>query len=718
MRTDGTATLDHYLKPVLEHKNLIVAVTGITAVLAVVASVALPASYRSTASVLLTPISGNPLTPLESDTDVDMATELLISTSKAVVARVSDDLATQSMIVDPDMLADNVAASSPPDSKVLDLVYEASTPEQAQIIANSFAVNYLEYREQIATESRAEAVDALNERIALLKEQLSDIEGRLSQMEAGTQPYVSLSVERDSVDSELQAQQEALAALSTLSLSAGEILSPAQLPLTATGPGLITLLAGGLAGGLVIGVVLAMLVSAIRASLAPRNRRASDRIEHNRRQGDRFQIGGRRASDNNTESAVEKLARVTAGRRSGDEPDRRAGSTSTPDPADNLDDAAETSDADEAPAATTEPGQSEQRTAKAEPQPETPPPATTTNPEPEQPPATTTNPEPEQPPATTAQPEPNEQPAATTKPQPETPPAATTKPEPARVVHSGTPPPPPSTARKTPAATAEDPVAAHFGADVPPPPRNKAKIRDRSDPPPPAVDGPARRATDPPPREQNGSSTPNLEAEAGLDRVVGEIGRYVADGPVACLAIGQTTRDQSIAAGFALVDGLKTLNIDVLIVDALIDDPVLTEVLDLPDGPGLSEVLVDQVSLDSVIQPLEDFNRLFGITTGGSAPLARSAFDTSRIGELLGEAKSRFPVTVILGGVMTDAAFLVPAGGGIDGLIVATAAPPGDPADPSTVEHLRSLGPPVWTRVSTTGRTDSDQTATTATTTV
>ena len=189
---------------------MILGVTAVTAMLAIVASFMLPRSFQSTASVLLTPISGNPLTPLESDTEVDMATELLISTSKAVVGRVAEDLATRSIEIGTEELADSVSANSPRDSKVLDLTYRAGTPELAQTVATSFATNYLAYREQIAAENRADAEAVLNERIALLKGELSQIESRLGALEEGSQAYVAASVERKSVDGELQAQQEAL----------------------------------------------------------------------------------------------------------------------------------------------------------------------------------------------------------------------------------------------------------------------------------------------------------------------------------------------------------------------------------------------------------------------------------------------------------------------------------------------------------------------------
>ena len=709
MRTDGTTTLDHYLKPILEHDKLIVVVTAITTLLAVVAGFALPDRYQSTASVLLTPISGNPLTPLESDTEVDMATELLISTSKAVVARVADDLASRSIGLDADQLGDNVSAASPRESKVLDLTYRAATPELARITADSFAANYLAYREQIAAENRADAVEVLDERVSLLKQQLSQIEARLAPLEAGTETHVALSIERDSVSAELVAQQEALAALSTLSLSAGEILSPARLPLESTGPGLFTLATGGVVGGLVIGVVLAMMISAIKASKAPRNRRASDRIEHNRRQEDRFTGGGRRATDRQSESAVEKLARVTAGREEAqdDGPAEAGDEADLPPVVDDppTDDGSTDDDADsellEAGATDTRPEADESS--------DTPPitdEPTVTTPEADEssdtPPVTdepaTTPPEAET--TDTANPGP--------PPSPPVPP-----PEAGTVVHNGVPPSPPSRSKPKPpapdlppaaslvgstapdgsapaspapaTATPVDPLAAHFGENVPPPPRNKAKLaRKTGVPAPPPAPVP----------------TSDLRAEAGFERLVAELARRVAHRPLACLAVGQDHRAQSVAAGFALVDGLKGLDVDVLIVDAVLDEPVLAPVLDIPEVPGLAEVLTGQATLDSAIRRLDDFRHLHVLTTGRTTAPARAAAGTPELRHLLSEAKSRFPVTVVIGGDFTDAAALSATEEELDGLVVATSDPAGEEAEALLAGKLSRLHAPVWIRVS------------------
>ncbi len=695
--------MDHYLKPIIEHRNLIVAVTALTALVAVAASIVFPPSYQSTASVLLTPISGNPLTPLESDTDVDMATELLISTSKAVVGRVADDLGAESIGLDTDELADNISAASPRDSKVLDLTYRATTPELAQTVANSFATNYLEYREQIAAENRAEAVELLNERIALLKEQLARIEGQLSQLESGTQSSVSLSVERDSVDGELRAQQDALAALSTLTLSAGEVLSPARLPVAPTGPGLIALVAGGLSGGLVIGVTGAMLLSAVQASRAPRNRRASDHIEHNRRREDRFQIAGRRATDRTAESVVEKLARVTAdreqiddgndGRVDADEPTLEATVDSPEEDADKTYDVTdETTDdvtdqtIDDTTKATIADAADGPTTIEAEP-----------------------------------------------------PIAGTSE----SIVHEGDPPAPPMpkrfdrrrsgaastlheehTVTRNHEAPAPDPapalgphVAAHFGDDVPPPPRNKAKLRRDSGSPSTraTVD---RRSTVMAGSPRPSALTSSLEVETDLGRLVDEISSHLATGPLACLAVGQNNRAQAVAAGFALVDGLKDLDTDVLIIDATLDQPVLADLLGLSDIPGLSELIVGKASMEATIQQLEGFTGLYAVTTGKPTPLARSAFDSPQLSDLLGRVKQRFPLTVIIGGDLADAAILSQTDGELDGLVIATTAPPGEPADSALVESLSTLNAPAWVRISVAGGAGSTSTAATAQTIV
>ncbi len=274
---DRLQTLEQYIQPILGHRRLVAAVTVGTLTAGVIAGAVAPTSYRSTASILVTPISGDPTKALESgDIKVDMPTELRIATSQAVVNLVSEDLASDTADIPPDVLADSVTATSPQDSRILDYGFEAPTPDLATAGANSFADTYLTYRTELANAEQEAAQTAIQERITTLKERLSDAEQALAGAAPGSQAFVEATVEKTSVEGELTALQTALADLSTLTVDAGEVIDQASRPESPEGLGWIQIVIGSLISGLVLGVLTAYTWAAIRWGRR-RDRRSSDR---------------------------------------------------------------------------------------------------------------------------------------------------------------------------------------------------------------------------------------------------------------------------------------------------------------------------------------------------------------------------------------------------------------------------------------------------------
>ncbi len=910
--------MDHYIRPLLEYRKLIAAVTTVVTLLGIAAWIVLPTKYEATTSVLLKPISADPLAQLESggQADVDLTTELLIATSAAVTSLAAEDLAAQSISISPDALANQSSASSPRNSKVLEITFEASTPELAQIGADTMARNYLLYRAGIAADNRADAVASLNERVTLLKDNLADVESEISRTPEDSQPEVALTVERDSLLAELTAQQDALASLSTLNVDAGEILDPAGLPVKPAGIGLLPILVGAMVAGLLAGAVLAMLVSAIKASSTPRNRRASDRVEHNRRQEDRFFGSGRRASDKaagQTATAVERLEAVTAeaARAKPEEVESHTPEDFMP--------VAETTEAEsptlEAPVAepttpehppeppaaaeveVSEPAVVHPAMAATPPHPSTPPsPMPTPPPAPSveaeeqasvaemaEPPREQLPPQPEiaeehvevfePPPAHAAaahiESAPIEPPApdlpanelsapATAPVAAESeiagddvvnttevydlvppPPPAPPKPKVKETSSSGgaddaePPPAPPkpksepvsepvaSPLEVEPATEGQNPIASPTAQTItpkqtvqseqtaapeqpaaideppPPPPRNKAKMRRSSlgqkqiepvkpaepiseppaeapaepttgapaepipipvEPPPaqpiPPVAAPAATApvvapqepptappippatpTPPPaatpdPRVASNGSKPaeaapaetattaaaavtadltvptppktgpfELPAEgsfARLNRVLSK-----RQSPAALLSVGERDRETAVATAFAFIDTLRLSNQQVLIIDAMLNEPRLKETLNLLDGPGLTDVLLGQATLESVIQPVADVKQIHAVPTGQSNALAESALSTQMMRRVFGAAKRRYAMTIMIVGDIVDAAMITRAGDSIDGIVTSTTEPSGHTATGDLAGRLREMPAPVLARIST-----------------
>ena len=269
MASDAPVPLEHYLRPLRNHKKLIVAVAVVVAALGYFASTTVPTTYRSTASILVTPISADPTSTFESDVEVGMATEERIATSAEVVAQVADRLAEQSIVVTRDTLDENVTVSSPKDSRILDVSYVAPTAAQAQAGADTFAQTYLDYRSQLANEDKDAVIESLRERITLLQDELAEVTAEQASHETDTEPYITATVEREAVKSELDAQQDALANLSTLSIEVGRIISPAELPDSPEGLGIVAVVVGSIVGGLILGCLAAFVLAAFKATSNP-----------------------------------------------------------------------------------------------------------------------------------------------------------------------------------------------------------------------------------------------------------------------------------------------------------------------------------------------------------------------------------------------------------------------------------------------------------------
>jgi len=682
--------LDHYLTPLIQHWRLVALVTAVAAVLGLVVYATLPDRYQATASVLLSPISGDPLAPFEADTTVDIPTELLIATSEAVVSLVADDLALRSISIEPTELSDSVSATSPRDSRILDVTYEANTAELAQIGANTFAANYLEYRAQLAADNRATAVEALNARISLLKETLADIETRLTVLEGSSQGSVALNVERDSIAGELTAQQEALAALSTLTASAGELIDPARVPNEPQGFGVLVTLVGATVAGLVIGCAVALLLAAVSASRAPRNRRASDRIERHRRQEDRFPQGGRRSTDRLPELTELRLSDVdTVDAEPEEEPDQVPAADGDSQP--GLEAAEppqidivralmgpESSSVEPEPALEDEPVPFTPIPApEHEPVPFTPIPALEDEPVPftpipapeHEPVPFTPGPESDEPHQINAEPAPDESHQINAEPAPED------EPDAGDLIGTST-----WSANGRTTEFADSGPRPWFMANdqIPPPPRNKAKMTDDGEP---------------------GAHT-ELVVETGLERVVGEIARRDPDQPVTCLVASEGAPVEATSAALMLVDALSRIGRDVLLVDAAFNEPSLASNFGLPEAPGLSEVVIGREAIESVTHQASPIGPLRIMTTGRVTPLSRSALSTDAFQDVLQEAKGYHSVIVVVAGLLDDAARLDSVRDELDGIVLATSRPAGSLPYPSLLETVSNLPATVWIRVS------------------
>lgn len=328
MSEQQTTPVNQYLRPIFDHKRVVVGVWALVVALGVAAGYAAPVSYASTAAILVYPSSGDPTKALETDdADIDMPTELRIATSKAVINLAQQGLIQEGITTDPQVLADSITARSTKDSTVLDLTFVADSPELAATGANAFAQAYLDFRSQLASNNKLSAEAAINARIVLLQERLSAVQEQLNGAVGSAR--VVLGSEKATIDADLEAQQIALGALSTPTIDATVIIDDAVPPTAPEGLGVIQIIVGAVAAGLVSGVIAAFLVAAYRsggataAQSTPSNEPASA-VEYSQRVASVDAAG----SD---EVIVATDYRELAELLSGDEPKATAGTDTGPE---------------------------------------------------------------------------------------------------------------------------------------------------------------------------------------------------------------------------------------------------------------------------------------------------------------------------------------------------------------------------------------------------
>ncbi|MGI5167246.1 Wzz/FepE/Etk N-terminal domain-containing protein [Spirillospora sp. CA-253888] len=214
------------------------------------AAMILPAPYTATATVLVSPLEGNPYSPQGRGDDlINLETEAqLISTD--TVAK----LAARRLGRTP---GGTVSVTVPPNTQVLNLTYTAGGAQEARGGAQAFAESYLDYRRQ-----RAQAV--VDGRLKKLQDQSKRVERALrtanQEMRGATgaqRAYLSQRI--TAYTNQLGVIDEQANDIGSTPINAGQVITPAGLPPGSGGMRMVMFAGGGLAAGLVLGVLIMLL---------------------------------------------------------------------------------------------------------------------------------------------------------------------------------------------------------------------------------------------------------------------------------------------------------------------------------------------------------------------------------------------------------------------------------------------------------------------------
>ncbi|MFN3219687.1 MAG: hypothetical protein ACE367_24645 [Acidimicrobiales bacterium] len=224
-------------------------------------------TYTSYVSVLVSPISGDPVDGLgTSGVRVDMATEAEVATSLLVAERANDLLAGEPPAKDPrDLLLQVDTAVR--GTRIIEMAFTAGEPDIAQRGAAAFADAFLAYRNELATSQLEVSSGRLAERIAQLQLELTDVSTRRAEVPESQREgaaYAALVINEQTLLDELSVNQGRLADLRAVITDDAVVLDSASLPRSPSSLGLTTLVVGGAAAGFVLCAGLALMLDAAR----------------------------------------------------------------------------------------------------------------------------------------------------------------------------------------------------------------------------------------------------------------------------------------------------------------------------------------------------------------------------------------------------------------------------------------------------------------------
>ena len=246
-----------YLRVVRVHLLLIVLVSALLVGAALFWSLRQIPIYTATArvyveTIVTTPTQFVPLPNLETESE--------LVASIPVANRVQRE--TRSALL-PEELLSAVHVTVFSDNQVMEVSYSSTSPEEASVMANSFAENYLNYRRDTALKKVRAAEDQVGRLIADVETRLTEIEDQIEQARGTDDGLAStLQAEHASLLARLGVLQQRLYELApdrALRIGGGQVIESASVPKSPSSPNHLKngLLAGVL--GFAIGVALAFL---------------------------------------------------------------------------------------------------------------------------------------------------------------------------------------------------------------------------------------------------------------------------------------------------------------------------------------------------------------------------------------------------------------------------------------------------------------------------
>jgi Mrp family chromosome partitioning ATPase/capsular polysaccharide biosynthesis protein len=219
-------------------------------------------TYTSTASVLVQPtgVDNSNVTGGRTGGDINLDTEAQLLTSADVATRARTMLKVPD---EPRDLAANVSVAVPPNTSILNVSYNAPTPEDAQRSAQAFAQAYLDNRDATATAKLKAEAKVLQDQIDAATKDLTVTAGKIAALpESSPDRAIAVANQQVLVNTISQLNRD-LSPLVGVDIIPGRIITSPKLPVTPTDPNPKIYLPSGLLLGLLVGLGVAALLQRV-----------------------------------------------------------------------------------------------------------------------------------------------------------------------------------------------------------------------------------------------------------------------------------------------------------------------------------------------------------------------------------------------------------------------------------------------------------------------
>ncbi|WP_320069001.1 lipopolysaccharide biosynthesis protein [Micromonospora sp. RTGN7] len=227
-------------------------------------------TYVSTTSLLVRQVGqdANPGAKVNLDTEAQVIRSLVVAERAQALLKTT---------IPPEDLVRSLSVTVPPNSQVLQIVYEAGSPEAAQAGSHAFGQAYLDLRLATATRSLENETTALKQQITETNKQLAAVAGKIAAAPSNSVERARAEADRNVLTNQLASLNSRLSPLLSTALDPGEIISDAALPRKPSSPNTTLNLASGLGAGLLFGIVLALVLDRLDTRVR-RGRDVADRL--------------------------------------------------------------------------------------------------------------------------------------------------------------------------------------------------------------------------------------------------------------------------------------------------------------------------------------------------------------------------------------------------------------------------------------------------------